>query len=223
MKQHHSLHLAILLLGIAVCIIKILINPIHNQQAAAILLPKVPISPFGWSLQQQELLKPSDQPERYDYLIEGRKYTFHNSEHQHDSKHQLLLELREIGNTTGDVKALQAKYSQAQHNQSQQDQNSINSVFNVKQTTKGEYYWSEQSNQVEFQTCLYRSRLSIRSEVFKKQAYREALRPQHLQYWFSGNKPLVNDRCLWVKATIKPAISTQEVESLLTEIARIVS
>jgi cyanosortase A-associated protein len=205
MKRHNPHHLMILLSGILICIIKLLISPSHNKQVAVTLLPERPISPAGWSLQHQESIAPTTLPEQYNNLVAVRKYAFSSE------GHQLLLELREIGNTNGDLQALQAKYAKE----------SIGSAFEIKQTHKGEYYQSQQFDQVELQTCVHRSHLSVTDKGFREQAYRKMFQLQHLQNWFSGNSALVNDRCLWVKATVKPAIPTEKIESLLMEIASI--
>jgi cyanosortase A-associated protein len=204
MKRHNPYCLMVLLSGILICIIKVLINPSHNKQSAVILSPKRPIAVTGWSLQQQEPISPATLSEQYNYLVEGHKYAFSSE------RHQLLLELREIGNTNSDLQALQAKHTKE----------SI-SLFEIKQTHKGEYYLSQQLGQVEFQTCIYRSHLSVTDKVFRKQAYRKMFQLPHLQNWFSGNSALINDRCLWVKATVKPAIPIEKIESLLTEISNV--
>jgi cyanosortase A-associated protein len=203
MKRHNSYHLVILLLGVLICIVKVLVNPVYDRRTEAALLPGKPVIPLGWSLQHEEVLPSSELSERYNYSVAGRRYNLYSGEHQ------LLLELREIGNTTGDVKILQTKYTE----------NSIGSAFIVRHTNKGEYYFLEQSDRVELQTCLYHSRFSVAGDTFRKQAYHEIVRPYHLQNWLLGRTSLLNDRCLWVRATIKPAIPMRQIESLLAEIA----
>jgi cyanosortase A-associated protein len=192
--KKRSLFFACVTIGIVGCILKISVQPLAADPVSRLRAenspPRIHRLLSDGQLSEQVAIPVELVQSRYDRIIGGQRYTYHQS------TQKLTVNLRDVQDTSGDIGLLQDKYLVPTPLNRQPMQ-----THNIK---AGTYQSLIENGKTSIHTCVSTNgRFSTTANEFRQNTYRQTLDLQQWRGWLFGRHSLIENRCFWIQMTLQ--------------------
>jgi cyanosortase A-associated protein len=171
-------------LGVGLTLIQIGIKPLAKFPTTVSMSLPTAVSLSGWNLQSTQSIQPSQSVQKYNRIQTGQRYFYQQEDRQ------LQVNVRYVVQTEGDV----GQFMAAQNTPPPSER------VTERRSGHGFYRLSSEQNQATLQTCLTISgETTLTPTQFRQTAYKQALQPQQWLHWLTGQRSLIDRRCLWIQ------------------------